>query len=190
MGDYLQSIIYKLYSPSHPDVEPYFGSSKNPLYKRKANHKADYKAGKNSTAFLILCYDDWVMEVVENYPCETVEQLRQREGWWILNNPCVNKRNAGTGTGVVWKEQNDMSSYHKQYYEENKTKLKQKAKERYENNKELHKLNGKKWRETNKEQVNAKAKERRNGEHRETYLLKKREAYKRRREKMLLADDD
>jgi hypothetical protein len=189
MGEYLQSIIYKLYSPSHPDVEPYYGSSKNPLYKRRSSHKGDYKVGKNSTAFLILCYDDWVMEVVENYACETAEQLRQREGWWILNHPCVNKRNAGTGTGALWRKQNDTKAYHKQYYEENKDKLKQRAKDHYEENKELHKKNTKNWREIHREQVNAKAKERRNGEQRETYLLKKREAYKRRREK-LLADDD
>lgn len=192
MGEYLQSIIYKLYSPSHPDVNPYYGSSKNSLYRRRENHKIDYKRGKKSTAFLILCYDDWVMEVVENFSCETVEQLRQREGWWISNHPCVNKRNPGTGTGATWREQNDMSSYYKQYYEKNKEQLKQNAKQRYEENKEQCKINIKKWRETHKEQVNIKAKERRNGKNRETYLLKKREAYKRRKEKktMECADDD
>jgi hypothetical protein len=34
-------------------------------------------------------------ELVEDFPCDNKEQLRQREGWYIQNNPCVNKRVAG-----------------------------------------------------------------------------------------------
>jgi hypothetical protein len=193
MGDYLQSIIYKLYSPSHPDVEPYYGSSKNPLYKRRGSHKGDYKRGKSSTAFLILCYDDWVMEIVENYPCESAEQLRAREGWWISNHPCINQRNAGTGTGATWRNNNDMKEYHKNYYEENKEQLKQNSKKHYEENKEQHKIKAQEYERTHREQINAKKREW-IANNREAYLSKKREAYKKRKEKQkdiwLSAEDD
>jgi len=177
MGDYLQSIIYKLSSPSHPEVNPYYGSSKNPAYKRRGSHKGDYKAGKNSSAFLILCYDDWVLEVVEEYPCESANQLRLREGWWISNHPCVNQRNAGTG-----KTAKCSAEYFKQYYTENKERLKEKAKQHYEENKEQHKMKSKEYQEANREHLNAKRREW-VANNREAVLLKKREAYKRRTQK-------
>ena len=35
------------------------------------------------------------MELVENFPCETKAELRKREGFYQLNNPCVNNMVAG-----------------------------------------------------------------------------------------------
>jgi hypothetical protein len=178
MGDYLQSIIYKLYSPSHPEIPLYYGSSKNPLYKRKGSHKGDYKKGKNSTAFQILCYDDWVMEVVENYSCNNAQELRDRERWWISNNPCVNQR----------MKPYDKKKADKVYYEEHKEELKTHSKAYYEEHKDecrkQHREYYKQYYEENKEKVKQQKKEW-ISENRERYLQMKREAYQRRKQKLL-----
>jgi hypothetical protein len=118
--------IYKLISPSHPELV-YYGSTKSPLYVRRGSHKGDYKKKKNSTACLILCYDDWSMELVEEYEYETPQQLRDREKWYIQNNTCVNHR---------MKYEWDSKTYNTKYYEEKKEERIKASKEYYEANKE------------------------------------------------------
>jgi hypothetical protein len=89
MPNYQNGKIYKIYSPIHPEVPPYYGSTVQLLHKRFLEHK--YR--KKGTSNLIICYEDALIELVEEVKCNNVEELLAREVWWITNNPCINKRN-------------------------------------------------------------------------------------------------
>lgn len=76
----------------------YYGSTKQPLYERKATHKAQHKTWKTNGGWKCGSYDildaceDWNIEIVEELdPNLTKEEVLSREKWWIQNNECVNK---------------------------------------------------------------------------------------------------
>jgi hypothetical protein len=68
-------------------------------------------------------FDDVRIELVEEFICESIRTLRQREQWWIDNNPCCNQRNS---VGLDKKD----------YYEANKGAILSSVKANYEANKE------------------------------------------------------
>jgi hypothetical protein len=45
------------------------------------------------------------IELIENYPCNSKEELLKREGWYIKVTECVNKMVAGR-TKQEWKQDN------------------------------------------------------------------------------------
>lgn len=76
----------------------YYGSTKQPLYERKATHKAQHKTWVVNGGWKCGSYDildtgeDWDIEIVEVLdPNLTKEEVLTREKWWIENNECVNK---------------------------------------------------------------------------------------------------
>lgn len=121
---YKNGKIYKLVNNYNDKI--YYGSTCCPLSKRLHRHR-NHKL-KSVVGMVDNLYDLKII-LVENYPCETKEQLLMRERYYIDNFECVNKC-----VPITTKEEN-----------------KQKDKLRYENNKE-HILNtGKIYREKNKE---------------------------------------
>ena len=142
MPDYTKGKIYCLRSHQTDDV--YVGSTVESLSNRKAKHKNAYKRflnGKSNyvTSFEIIKYDDCYIELIEDCPCENKEQLSKKEGEYIRNMDCINKYVAGRTV--------------KEYYKDNKEKIKEKAKEYRENNKEKIRESKKKYRENNKEKI-------------------------------------
>src|SRR5271156_6832462 len=96
--DYQKSKIYKLVSDLTEDK--YFGSTVQSLSARKNCHKTKYDCfvkGKHhyTTAFEVTKYPDFQIILVENFPCNNVEELRARERWYIENNYCTNKNLPG-----------------------------------------------------------------------------------------------
>ena len=86
-------IVYKIFSEKGDKV--YYGSTithKNPI-QRFHQHRAEYRTGvlRCSSKILFDEYgiDSCIYQIIED--CDTVEHTREREKWWILNNPCVNK---------------------------------------------------------------------------------------------------
>ena len=75
----------------------YIGSTCSPLYKRLYEHCSTYKKDRNkyTSSFEILKYDDYYIELLENFKCENREQLNRREGELIrlhktnLVNKCL-----------------------------------------------------------------------------------------------------
>lgn len=125
--DYSTSKIYKIVSDQTDKV--YIGSTtKKYLKQRLSGHIADFKRwqdGKrdNITSFEIIKYDDCQIVLIENFPCNDINELRSRERYWIENTEnCVNKRIPGRT-----KQEND-----KQYREEHKEEIKQKKNQTYE----------------------------------------------------------
>jgi hypothetical protein len=86
MPNYKLGKIYKIVSPSHPEVPPYFGSTCQSLSMRMAGHRADFKRGKLGTSKKLMCFEDAIILLVEEYPCENREQLCTREGEIMINS--------------------------------------------------------------------------------------------------------
>ena len=74
-------------------------------------------------------FENCKIELVENFPCNSKEELTKREGFYIQSNDCVNKHIAGR-TKEEYKEQTRERKNERQleYYSENKEEalLKQK----------------------------------------------------------------
>ena len=144
---YGTSVIYKIFCKDESITECYVGSTTD-LNRRKSQHKSSC-TNKNSIDYNRPVYryirdnggfDNWIFEVLENYPCRNKEQLVFRERYWFEKlsatlNSCYPQRNR-----EEWEEQN-------------KEHLKEYRKEWYLENKEERKEYGKKWRGNNKEKI-------------------------------------
>jgi hypothetical protein len=117
MKDYSSGKIYKLINDSNDDI--YIGSTTQPLYKRLNNHKTGFNHFVEGKLLYIiksfeLFFDGNVSIILlENYSCNSKEQLLSRERYWIDTLKCVNKNRP-----IVLKEETKISV--KQYYETNK----------------------------------------------------------------------
>lgn len=93
MVNYQTGKIYKITSNQTDQV--YIGSTCSPLSQRMANHRSCMRAGRPGhyiTSFAIVQYDDAVITLVEECPCESKEQLIRRERFHIENTPnCLNR---------------------------------------------------------------------------------------------------
>ena len=127
--------IYRIVSDSHPEVLPYYGSTVKTLKKRFTNHKSPFNT---SSSKQIMIFDDARIELVEELICETKEELRLREDWFVRNNPCCNERNPKYDKNVANK-----NAYLKTYYNLHK---------------EEAKANQKVYRELHRDEINAKQK--------------------------------
>ena len=106
------------------------------LSKRMVKHRCHAKTQPHVAFFYTFMsevgIEHFYIELVENFPCNSVEELRKREGELIREMGTLNKRI----------EQRDMKEYFRQYYQDNI--------ERYRENK-------KKWKANNREKVNEDA---------------------------------
>jgi len=175
--DYSKAKIYKLTTINNPDLV-YYGSTINELYKRKNQHKSNFKNHNlkcTSYKLFELGIDDVEITLVESINCNSKEELHQRERFYIENNNCINKF-IPNRTQEEYREQNkDKIKEHKkeyyeqnkdiilkknnQYREQNKDDILNKKKEYYELNKELLKKKNKEYYELNKELLKKKQKE-------------------------------
>jgi hypothetical protein len=166
MPDYNKGKIYKLTSPHTNDI--YYGSTIQSLSKRKGNHKEKFLLWEKSNDKKLFCYsyklfllgkDDVIITLIENYPCNTKEELLSRERFFIENNVCVNK-NIPLRTDKERYEINkkDILQKCKDYYIKNKDKVDNYKKEHYKENKEHFIDYKKKWYELNKERIKEKNK--------------------------------
>ena len=147
MPNYQNGKIYAI--RSHQTDNIYIGSTCSPLYKRFYDHKANYKSKKNKinySSFKIVKYDDAYIELLEEYPCNSKEELNKKEGEYIRSMDCVNKEIAGR-TEKEYKEENKehYKQLSKKYRKENKEHLKEYIKKYRKENKEHLKEWGKKY---------------------------------------------
>ena len=126
---YEDTKIYKIYS--HLGDKIYIGSTTKPLLsQRMAKHRSDYKywkSGRGSFITSFKMFDEYgiencFIELIEAKPCISLDEKNKLEGKYIRELVCVNKYIAGRTD--------------KEYYEDNKFKLKKGMEAYYENNKE------------------------------------------------------
>ena len=135
---YAKGVIYKIMS-SHSDCV-YIGSTIH-LSNRLTHHKyirqlkdAGRKV-KNVRSLEITCHDDWKLEIVEEYPCQTKKELTSRERFWIEQHPtCVNHV-IPTRTKKEYHETNEEQKQKSRcrsniYYQQNKDQIKAKFAEK------------------------------------------------------------
>jgi hypothetical protein len=152
MVNYQNSKIYKIVSPSNPDLI-YYGSTTQKLSSRMSSHRAHYKKNTyNLTSSKVLCFEDAIILLVENYPCNSKEELLKKEGECILNNDCINKQIAGR-TNTIWRKDNKehISDKGAEYYKNNKEQIIKKRTEYKKNNEEKIKEQRIKYRGQQKE---------------------------------------
>ena len=159
MPDYKNGKIYCIRSYQTDDV--YIGSTIQQLCKRMTDHRRKYKnwlKGKCAyiTSYEIIKMGDAYIELLESFACSCREELHKKEGEYIRNTKCVNKRIAGR-TKKEWCENNKDKI--KEYRKKNKDKIAKKQKEWNENNKDKIAKIEKKYREKNKDKIAKKDKE-------------------------------
>ena len=144
MNRYQNGKIYKIVDVGYNKC--YIGSTCESLSKRMERHRKCYKLyqhnGKVDTRARLLFEEFGVenckIELIENYACESKEELLRKEGQFIQCMECVNKCVAGR-TPQEYKQQ------HKEHY-------KQLQKERYEKNKNVIKQTARDYWHTHKEE--------------------------------------
>jgi hypothetical protein len=173
MPDYQKAKIYRIVSNVCDLV--YYGSTCETLSQRLAQHRANYKRyleGKNNnvTSFEIIEKGNYEIVLVENYPCNSKEELHRRERFYIENNECVNKQVPCRTKKEFYEDNREkILEYQKEYREENREKISEKKKEYYEDNREKKLEKQKEYHEKNHEK----------------YLQYQKEYYEDNREKIL-----
>ena len=143
MVNYAYGKIYKITSES-TGLTYYGSTSEKYLSQRLATHIDYYKRylkGNHHyiTAFELLKQEDYKIELIKNYPSVNKTQLTTEEAKYIRENNCVN-RNIPCRTK-------------KEYYQDNKKKIKEYSDAYREQNGEKIKEQNKKSREKNKEKI-------------------------------------
>lgn len=90
MPNYNTSKIYKLVCDT--TNKQYIGSTIQTLPQRLSAHKYNYKNNlEKYSSTEIFKNNNYRIELLENYYCNTKEELLKRERYYIENNDCINK---------------------------------------------------------------------------------------------------
>ena len=131
------------------------GSTTLALSQRLAQHVSDYKRWLNSkyhyvTSFKIIENGDYDIVLIENFPCNSKEELHARESHFSRTVPCVNKnKNQGLIYAIGGK-----IKYGDKYYNEHKEQNQARGKQYRAQNKEQLKVLRKQYRQQHIEQLN------------------------------------
>ena len=130
MTNYENGKIYQVFpNCEHKEHEIYIGSTtKTYLSQRLQEHKRDFKrylSKKYSHVSLYKLFNKYETEnfnifLLENFNCEDVNQLKAKEGEYIKNTKCINKKTEGR----TRKEYNDTHKEEKhQWYLKNRNEI-------------------------------------------------------------------
>ena len=156
MNNFQDGKIYKVVNKLNSEI--YVGSTTMDLDKRMIKHKCDAKQRPHLSKFYTFMnetgIDNFEIELIEDYPCETKEELRKREGNIIKAMATLNQRVAGRTP----------AEYNKEYRPKNKDKINKRRNERRKENPEKTKADRKKdgalYRQRHPEKIKEKASER------------------------------
>ena len=190
MPNYQNGRIYQL-TVDEDESLVYYGSTTQPLSKRLSEHQSKFlKKDHNRTASELFKVGSPIITLIEKYPCDSKEELKARERYYIENNPCVNKEIPGRTKAEYyqdnkeriqkyqeehkeeravymdeWREKNKehVAEYAKEYQEKNREILRERAKESAKAHPETRKA----WVEANKDKRNEQQRVRRAEQHAE-----------------------
>ena len=143
--DYKNGKIYKITDIAY--TKCYIGSTAQPLSKRFSKHKTDYKVwlnGKRNKVSVFDLFEEYgvencKIELIENYECNSRNELERKEGEHIKNTDCVNKVIAGRTM--------------KQYQQDNKETIAEQQRHWREENKEKKAEQDRLYQHNNKERI-------------------------------------
>jgi len=108
-----------IWSPNTGKV--YIGSTTQPLYKRWWEHKSR-AANRRTTANDIIDLGDAKIELIEEYPCASKNELDRREGQIIRERTCVNMVIPGRTPAEYYQDNKERIA---EYRQENKERMKE-----------------------------------------------------------------
>ena len=133
---YLLGKIYQIVDINY--IKCYIGSTCEKISQRLARHRANYKKYKNGLTtncksfdmFDEFGVDNCKIELIEDFPCESKEQLLKREGYYIREKECVNRNIAGrTKHEYMCETRGEASQRSLDYYYKNRETILQSRKE-------------------------------------------------------------
>lgn len=133
MPDYANGKIYTIRCRTD-DSKIYVGSTIQPLYKRFGGHKKDSRKEKYINCKLYKEVNDdwnnWYIELYENHPCNSKEELCKREGEIIRLIGTLNMLISGRSQ-IEYRNDNidRIKEYQKEYREKHKNESKEQRKE-------------------------------------------------------------
>ena len=121
MPDYKNGKIYKIVC--YDTGEVYVGSTVQDLERRLKTHKSPVNGCCSKQ---IIDRNNYYIELLETYPCNNEFELNLKEGEYQRAIECINRRIAGR-TDAEWRQDNieTIKAHGKEYYQDNKEKLKQ-----------------------------------------------------------------
>ena len=157
--NYQNGKIYCIRNSITPDI--YIGSTTQPLSKRMETHRSKCKKYEGGCVLFKqmreLGLDNFYIELLEEFPCDNVEQLRKREGELTREHkPKLNTRIECRTNQEYYIDTRDVRlQYNKEYYDKNKDKLIDNVKQYYKDNKEHKQEYIKQYREKNIDKIKA-----------------------------------
>lgn len=133
MSKYQSGKIYKIVCNITGDI--YIGSTYRRLKDRLWAHKSK---GNKTCSKNIIDRGDYKIELIEDYPCETKQELNNREGHWQLQIKCINEQREG-------KTEEEKKQDKKDYRLKNKERLQEYYKQRHIKNKDAICEKTRKW---------------------------------------------
>jgi hypothetical protein len=134
--DYANGKIYML-EPicEYEEGDVYYGSTTSTLVKRLSQHKCLSNTAKSK--YLVEKYgrDNIKIVLMENYPCNSKDELKAVEAKYQRGNKCVNTRIEGR-TKKEYRQDNidELHEKQKKYRQNNRDKLQEKQKKYYQAN--------------------------------------------------------
>ena len=173
------------------DDDIYIGSTCQPLSKRMTKHRESMKDSKRQHLKIYEKMNDlgiemFYIELIENYPCENIEQLNRREGEHIREKQSVLNKRIGGRTVKEWCDDNIervQENKHK-YHIQNKEKINERSRQHYQENKEYLKQYQNEYKENNREKV-LERKRQHHHENKASLNEAKKQYYKDNRERLL-----
>ena len=173
---YKNGKVYKITDTAYNEC--YIGSTIETLSRRIAGHRRQHKQFLNNkkvrcvsvyTLFDNYGLENCKIELLELWPCNSLIELRQREGYYIKTLECVNKNIAGRTKQEYANENKDRTSElrkqrsieHKdkiserrqKYYNENKDKISELKQKYYNENKDKLKERRKQYKSENQDKL-------------------------------------
>jgi len=108
----------KIYKLTGGGLTYYGSTTRKYLCQRLSEHK---KLTNKGSSRQIVGFPDCEITLIETFPCQSKDELRARERYWIENNECINKNIPGR-TKQEYREQNKekTSEYNREYHQRKK----------------------------------------------------------------------
>ena len=136
MPDYQNSKIYKLVSNKTSDI--YIGSCLMRLSTRLSQHKN--KSNKAVSRNLFINEAIITIVLIENFPCNTKNELKARELHHITSNMCINANKPFVCDILISDRKEYDKIYNREYYTNHKEEAKEHNKAYYTNHKQEIKI--------------------------------------------------
>ena len=154
---YQEGKIYKILNSENDDV--YIGSTCQKLSKRMTNHRTNAKRGINHLLYQKMRdigENKFYIELVEEYPCSSLEQLNKREGEWIREMATLNEKVAGRTKQEYANDNREIKNQKaREHYQENREQEIERSRNNYQRDRERINERHKKYNEEHKEEIQA-----------------------------------